>query len=308
MVTTVTLNPMLDKTIYVDRLRVGEISRATKREMSPGGKGINVARQLTRFGVPSVATGFMGGETGQMVEQLLDTEGVKHSFVHVQDFTREGITILETTGRSTGVFEPGQRVSSSELKALKEKCGDFVQKSDWLVLSGSTPHAELDFFYKEIIEETAPSNCRVVLDSYGEAFKHGVSATPFMVKPNLKEFEQTFGIKLSTKQSILDQLDWFQDKGISLAVLTDTEKSFYLSYLGKHWQITPPAVQMVNPVGSGDAFVGGTIYGFIQQWEIEKTIKFATAAGAVNASRWAAVDVTLEEAAGLASRVIVEAL
>jgi tagatose 6-phosphate kinase len=308
MVTTVTLNPMLDKTIYVDRLRVGEITRATRREVSPGGKGINVARQLTRFGVPSIATGFMGGETGQMVEQLLEKEGVKHSFVHVQDLTREGITILEAAGRSTGVFEPGHRVSSSEVRLLKEKCEELLQSSDWLVLSGSTPHAELDFFYKEIIEEAAASNCRVVLDSYGEAFKQGVSATPFMVKPNLKEFEQTFGIKLSTKQAILDRLDWLQDKGISLAVLTDTEESFYLRYLGKQWQVTPPAVQMVNAVGSGDAFVAGMIYGFIQQWEIEKTIKFATATGAVNASRWAAVDVALEEAEGLASRVILEAL
>jgi tagatose 6-phosphate kinase len=308
MVTTVTLNPMLDKTIYVDRLRVGEITRATRREMSPGGKGINVARQLTRFGVPSIATGFMGGETGQMVEQLLDKEGVNHGFVHIQDLTREGITILESTSRNTGVFEPGNRVSSSELGLLKEKCRGLVQNSDYLVLSGSSPHAELDFFYKEIIEETAGSSCRVVLDSYGEAFKQGVSARPFMVKPNVREFEQTFGIKLSTKQAILDQLDWFRDKGISLAVLTDTEKPFYLSYLGRRWQVTPPAVQTVNPVGSGDAFVAGTIYGFIQQWDIEKTITFATAAGAVNASRWAAVGVTLEEAEGLASRVILEAL
>jgi tagatose 6-phosphate kinase len=308
MVTTVTLNPMLDKTIYVDRLRVGEITRATKREMSPGGKGINVARQLTRFGVPSIATGFMGGETGQMVEQLLDSEGVKHSFVHIQDLTREGITILESTGRSTGVFEPGHRVSSSELRLLKEKCEEFLQASDWLVLSGSTPHAELDFFYKEIIEEAAPSNCRVVLDSYGEAFKQGVSAKPFMVKPNVKELEQTFGIKLSTRQAILDQLDWFSDKGISLAVLTDTQKPFYLSYLAKRWQVTPPVVQMVNPVGSGDAFVAGAVYGFIHEWELEKTIKFATAAGAVNASRWAAVDVAVEEAEGLAPKVFLEAL
>jgi tagatose 6-phosphate kinase len=308
MVTTVTLNPMLDKTIYVDQLGVGEITRATKREMSPGGKGINVARQLTRFGVPSIATGFMGGQTGQMVEQLLDTEGVKHSFVHIKDLTREGITILESTGRCTGVFEPGHRVSGSEVTLLKKKCEELLQDSDWLVLAGSAPHAELDFFYKEIIKETASSNCRVVLDSYGEAFKQGVSAKPFMVKPNLKEFEQTFGIKLSTKQAILDQLGWFRDKGISLAVLTDTEKSFYLSYLGEQWRITPPAVQMVNPVGSGDAFVAGTIYGFIQRWEIEKTIKFATAAGAANASRWAAVDVTLEEAEDLASKVIVQAL
>ena len=168
MVTTVTLNPMLDKTIYVDRVRHGEITRATKREMVPGGKGINVARQLTRFGVEAVATGFMGGKIGEMVEQFLDEEGVKHDFVHIEDCTREGITIFETsTGAATGVFEPPHRVSVSETELLKEKSEALMEKSEWLVLSGSTPHSELDFFYEEVIDKANKANCKVVIaDGY----------------------------------------------------------------------------------------------------------------------------------------------
>jgi 1-phosphofructokinase family hexose kinase len=309
MVTTVTLNPMLDKTIYVDHLPLGEITRATKREMVPGGKGINVTRQLTRFGVESVATGFMGGEIGLMVEHLLDEEGVKYDFVHIKDCTREGITILETTtGRSTGVFEPGHRATTEELGLLKAKCKKFLQQSSWLVLSGSTPHAELDLFYKEIIEETERTKCRVILDSYGEAFKQGMKAKPFMIKPNVKEYEHTFGVRLSTERAILEQLDWLEDAGVSLAILTDTERPFHFSYLGKRWRVTPPAVQTVNPVGSGDTFVAATIFGFMQNWEIKRIVRFATAAGAVNATRWSVVDVTLQEAQELVSRVGLEAL
>jgi 1-phosphofructokinase family hexose kinase len=309
MVTTVTLNPMLDKTIYVDQLPLGEITRATKREMVPGGKGINVTRQLTRFGVESVATGFMGGEIGLIVEHLLDEERVKYDFVHIKDCTREGITILETaTGRSTGVFEPGHRATEEEVKLLRAKCSTLLQQSDWLVLSGSTPHAELDLFYKGIIEEATRSKSRVVLDSYGEAFKAGVKAKPFMIKPNVKEYEHTFGVKLSTERASLDQLDWLENTGVSLAILTDTDRPFYFSYLRKRWRVTPPKVRIVNPVGSGDTFVAATIFGFMQNWEIERIMRFATAAGAVNATRWSVVDVTLQEAQELVSRVGLEAL
>jgi fructose-1-phosphate kinase PfkB-like protein len=46
----------------------------------------------------------------------------------------------------------------------------------------------------------------------------------------------------------------------------------------------------------------------MQNWEIERTIKFATAAGAVNASRREVVNVTLEEALNLASKVVLEPL
>lgn len=309
MVTTVTLNPMLDKTIYVDKLRLGEIMRATKREMVPGGKGLNVARQLTRFGVEVVATGFMGGKIGEMVEQFLDEEGVKHDFVHIEDCTREGITIFGTsTGEVTAVFEPPHRVSVSETELLKKKCETLIEKSEWLVLSGSTPHSELDFLYEELIESTDRTKCRVVLDSYGEAFNLGIGAKPFMVKPNVKEFEQTFGVHLASERAVLDQLEWVEAMGVSLAILTDTEKPFYASYLGRRWRVTPPHVHTVNPVGSGDAFVAATIYGFLGQWEIERILKFATAAGAVNASRWAVVDVTLQEVESLAPGVALQAI
>ncbi|MCC6398234.1 MAG: 1-phosphofructokinase, partial [Bacteroidetes bacterium] len=46
MITTVTLNPMLDKTVEVDRLIPGGIARAKRVGMIVGGKGVNVSRQL----------------------------------------------------------------------------------------------------------------------------------------------------------------------------------------------------------------------------------------------------------------------
>ncbi len=307
MVTTVTLNPMLDKTIYIDRLRPGEITRASKREMVPGGKGINVARQLTRFGVEAVATGFMGREIGRIVEQLLDGEAVKHDFVHIRDFTREGITIVETeSGRSTGIFEPPHMLEKEEIDRLREKCHELLQLSEWLVLSGSTPTAHLDCFYSDFISKAHSLSKKSVLDTYGIALQNGLKAKPFMIKPNLREYEQTFGTKLSSEQSVLEELTKLEEAGIPFVALTDTDKPFFVSYLGQRWRVMPPEVTTVNSTGSGDAFVAGTIYGFMQDWDIEKTLRFATAAGAVNASRWAVVDVSFSEAEHLAPKVKLE--
>ena len=50
MITTVTLNPMLDKTVTLDALRRGAISRASEVSMVVGGKGVNVSRQLRLLG------------------------------------------------------------------------------------------------------------------------------------------------------------------------------------------------------------------------------------------------------------------
>ncbi len=80
MITTVTLNPMLDKTVYVDTLERGRVHRATRLESVAGGKGINVSRQLKQLGLQTVATGFLGGEIGSIVQQLLRQEGIEHDF------------------------------------------------------------------------------------------------------------------------------------------------------------------------------------------------------------------------------------
>ena len=70
MITTVTLNPMLDKTVSVDAIRRGAVSRASAVSMIVGGKGVNVSRQLHALGEPTVATGFVGGEVGSILERL----------------------------------------------------------------------------------------------------------------------------------------------------------------------------------------------------------------------------------------------
>lgn len=81
MITTVTLNPMVDKTVRLDSLKRGTIHRGTQMSMVAGGKGINVSRQLARLGIKTVATGFLGGGTGAIVQKLLGEEGIDHDFV-----------------------------------------------------------------------------------------------------------------------------------------------------------------------------------------------------------------------------------
>ena len=142
MITTVTLNPMLDKTVSVDGVRRGAVSRASGVSMVVGGKGVNVSRQLRRLGEETVATGFVGGEIGSMLERLLDGEGIPHSFVRIAGMTREGVTYLEPDGTMTSVFEPPGRVTAPEAEHLLEECRALAGNSDWVVCSGSSPSPE----------------------------------------------------------------------------------------------------------------------------------------------------------------------
>src|SRR5512133_1492150 len=117
MITTVTLNPMLDKTVYVEAVRPGKIVRASRVECIVGGKGINVSRQLHHLGSDTIATGFAGGEIGAILDRLLSEEGISHGFVRVAGMTREGVTYRDKNNVQTSIFEPPHHVTADEADA-----------------------------------------------------------------------------------------------------------------------------------------------------------------------------------------------
>ncbi|MDP9188046.1 MAG: hypothetical protein M3O25_02215, partial [Actinomycetota bacterium] len=49
-VVTVTANPAVDQTIWVPGFRAGEVNRVVREQVTPGGKGVNVAAFLADFG------------------------------------------------------------------------------------------------------------------------------------------------------------------------------------------------------------------------------------------------------------------
>ncbi len=50
MIYTITLNPALDRTLYVKRIQYDDSNRIEKEQRYAGGKGIDVSRVLTTLG------------------------------------------------------------------------------------------------------------------------------------------------------------------------------------------------------------------------------------------------------------------
>ena len=93
MIYTVTPNPTLDMGGTVDQLVPNEKNYVQDETRFPGGNGINAARIIKRLGVPVIATGFLGGGIGTVIENLLKDERVAHRFVKISGTTRVGITV-----------------------------------------------------------------------------------------------------------------------------------------------------------------------------------------------------------------------
>lgn len=68
MIYSITLNPALDCTIWVDKIKSDEPNSIEKEARFAGGKGIDVSKVLTTLGLPNRALGFVGGFAGGELE------------------------------------------------------------------------------------------------------------------------------------------------------------------------------------------------------------------------------------------------
>ncbi len=81
-----------------------------------------------------------------------------------------------------------------------------------------------------------------------------------------------------------------QTPGLDLAVVKQGPKGV-LARRGDEWAEAPPVpVEVVNGLGAGDAFGGALCHGLLAGWPLERTMRFANAAGALVASRLACAD------------------
>ena len=98
--------------------------------------------------------------------------------------------------------------------------------------------------------------------------------------------------------------------GVELAIVKQGPRGV----LGKtkHSSVTVPPneVDVVNGLGAGDAFGGSLCHGLLHDWPLEKTLRYANAAGAIVASRLECSTAmpTAAEVAELAERTAAEAV
>jgi len=153
MILTVTPNPCVDRTIYVDHLRPGEIVRARTSDVIAGGKGNNVARVVHTLGEPVRPVILAGGETGELIGRLLrERDGLEPAVSEISGASREVVTILEEpTGRQSAYVEPGPVVGADEIAAFVSLVSSAMDQAELAVLSGSVPCEAMTDVYARLI-------------------------------------------------------------------------------------------------------------------------------------------------------------
>jgi len=279
MVYTVTLNPALDRTIYVESLKPFDANRIKREERYAGGKGIDVSRALKELDTESVALGFIGGFAGREMEGRLLNEGIATDFTSINNETRVNVIIHDQTKNAeTSLLAQGPEVQPFEIVRLVEKI-ESLANPEFLVVSGSLPPGVNPEIYRKILETARQKGVQTVLDTDGDPLKAGLKAKPTLIKPNVFELSRYAGETIETPAQILKWGNVLLAGGVRIVLVSMGAQGIIMMTDGLKLHAQPPAVEVVSTIGAGDSAVAGFVYGLCAKMELVDCLRWSVAAG-----------------------------
>jgi 1-phosphofructokinase len=263
MITTVTPNPSLDRTLRLPRFEPGQVNRATATMVEPSGKGVNVALALHGAGVPVRAVLPVGGTSGHEIATLLEGLGLDHVDVPIAGTLRSNISLIEDDGRTSKVNEPGPQVSAAEVDELCAKALSASGIGEWVVWAGSLPIGFAQQRLAAAVHDARAAGRLVAVDCSGEALEHALAQPadrlPHLVKPNAEELAEVIGHPLSTLSDVVDAAHMLVARGVRTVLVSLGRDGALLvdAELPQPLHGTAAVRTVVNTVGAGDAFLAG---------------------------------------------------
>ncbi len=276
MITTLTLNPAIDRTVEISNFSAGAVNRVEKMSDRAGGKGVNVAAALVGHGHAVSALGFLGRDNAGIFASFFAARGIEDRFIRLPGETRTGIKITDPVRcETTDINFPGLSPAAVDLDALRGQLAAL--RGGWCVLAGSLPPGVPVGIYREFITTLKANGVRTVLDGSGEALREALKAGPDVIKPNVHELEALLGKTLSAETDVIAAARELVIGGVTLVVVSRGALGACFVTASEAVMARPPSVAAGSTVGAGDAMVAGIVSAQVCGLSLAECARVATA-------------------------------
>jgi 1-phosphofructokinase family hexose kinase len=307
-------NPTIDRTSTIAALRPGEVLRLEGVVVTPGGKGLNVARAARALGAPAVLVSFVPGHSGRAGAAMAAAEGIDLRGVPSPGELRCTAVIREADGRTTVLNEPGAEIGPSEWDAYEREVGANLAGHGVLVCSGSVPPGSPPDAYGRLAALARAAGVLCLVDAGDETLAAALAAGPDIVTPNLAEAERALGtgsgadhvdVAGDARRRALAAAEALVARGARAAAVTAAAAGAALACAGgtPEW-VAAPAVEAVrNPVGAGDVLACGLAAALERGEPLPAALRAGVAAAAASVESPTAGDLDPERARALAAEM-----
>lgn len=293
MIYTITLNPALDYFLTLDKEPMDdEVNRATSCTYKAAGKGLNVSKILSVFGIHSKAIALLGGFTGKYIkEQIAKDSNIEIIDLQVQGDNRINVK-LHYDSKALCVNGSGPEINEYTKQAFFD-CLNKIEKDDYVIISGSMMKG---FEQEDIVTIAKIVNSRggkLVNDMEQISLQTLLECDPWLIKPNFYEFSLLMDKRDMKREELGIYLAKAHKNGIGNILLSLGKDGAIYSTKEKDYYLQQPNTLLVNKVGAGDAMLASFVGKISSNSSIEEALRYAGAAG--NAVASTLEDISIED-------------
>ena len=280
-IVTFTINPAVDISTSVDRVRPVHKLRCAPAQRDAGGGGINVARVVRRLEADVLAVYTAGGPIGQHLKRLVEQEGIRSLAIAIRDDTRENLAVVEdATSAQYRFVLPGPALAESEWRGCIDTLAALKDKPRFVVASGSLARGVPNDFYGRLVAAMRGSGAKVAVDTSGLPLRRALDAGVYLIKPNLREMRELAGAALDCDDDCVAAARALVKQGRT-EVVALTLGHYGAMLVTREYVLRADAVPIkpVSTVGAGDSFLGAMVARLASGHDLEDAFRYGVAAG-----------------------------
>jgi 1-phosphofructokinase family hexose kinase len=277
------MNPAVDRMVLADRLVYEDRGYILSRRESAGGRGINASAVIHAFGGRTLAIAPCGGDQGERFKELLGCCEFPVHLVPIHKNIRANLIATDRSGLMIRLNEKGPELDPGEVARIEEAVYSWLGRARWLMLCGSLPPGVPADFYSKLIVKARESGVKTLVDTDGECLLEAVEAKPTTVSPNQIEAERLLHQALLTRVHFLEAAEKIRAMGPDEVVLTLGARGAVGAAQGELYEVQPPIIDAVSPIGAGDALAAAFVWARENGSDFPDAIRWGVATGTASA-------------------------
>lgn len=248
-----------------------------------GGQGIWVARMAGELGAWPVVCSFLGGETGGVIEHLL--EGMPGELRVTRTTGTSGSYVVDRRGGERRLI--AQQVapppSRHELDDLFSATCAAAVEADVLVVCNPYPGDLLPLeLFANLVADARGNGATVLVDLSTPRLDYALEGRPELVKINDWELAEYVYGPVSEPHQMRAAAERLHAAGAETVVITRAGEPAFVLHDGRELDLVPPKFERGAREGCGDSMMGGVAAGVAQGLAMPDALVLGAAAGAAN--------------------------
>ncbi|GIN40826.1 1-phosphofructokinase [Heyndrickxia oleronia] len=282
MIYTCTMNPAIDLFTEFEQFSPFVVNRSTFESYQANGKAINISFILKKLNIDNTATGFLGGFTGNFIEEELVKNSIGTNFIKVDGITRIN-TFIRSGEKEYKAVNRGPEINTIAQEALLQYIKTFTNK-DTLFVSGSLPRGVKDEIFVTIAQLSKEQGFSLILDISSSRLLDCLPYHPYLIKPNDEELAQLMGVPtLESVEELIAAAQTLLNQGARRILVSRGEKGALYVDKDNILLTNAPKGKVVNTACAGDTMLAVFAGKMMQMEDLEEALIEATAAGSSTA-------------------------